>query len=268
MIRTTFMAAALAVIAALSATAARAEYPERNITIIVPYPPGSTADLLARELGRQMTIDWGKQVLVENRPGAGGSVGADFVAHAKPDGYTLLLVHQLAADHQSGAVQVAQLPDAARLRADRAPRRQWPPGGGDPGAEPQDIPGSDRAREEKAGLGHRRHLRQRHHRPSGAGADRQVRRRHHDACAVQRWHPEPDGGDVRRGSGHHRRHRSRAAAGPRRPPGGARQHGGTPAAGGAGNPHHRRVGLSGRGHRSLGGPAGAARDVRTTSSTS
>jgi len=91
MIRTTFMAAAFAVITVFAATAARAEYPERNITIIVPYPPGSTADLLARQLGRQMTIDWGRQVLVENRAGAGGSVGADFVAHAKADGYTLLL---------------------------------------------------------------------------------------------------------------------------------------------------------------------------------
>jgi tripartite-type tricarboxylate transporter receptor subunit TctC len=91
MIRTAVIAAALSVLAACMATAAQAEYPDRNITIVVPYPPGSTADLLARELGQQMTMDWGQQVLVENRPGAGGSVGADFVAHAKPDGYTLLL---------------------------------------------------------------------------------------------------------------------------------------------------------------------------------
>ena len=240
MIRTTVMAAALAVIAALAATAAHAEYPERNITIIVPYPPGSTADLLARQLGRQMTIDWGKQVLVENRPGAGGSVGADFVAHAKPDGYTLLLCTNSPLTTNC-AVQVAQLPDAARLRADRPARRQWPPGGGNPGAEPQDIPGSDRSGQEKAGLGHRRHVGQRHHRPSGIGADRQVRRRYHDACAVQRWHAELDRGDVRRGSSHHRRHRRRPAAGPRRPSGGARQHRRAPATGGAGNPHHRRV---------------------------
>jgi tripartite-type tricarboxylate transporter receptor subunit TctC len=79
------------VVSMFMGSSARAAYPEQNITIVVPYPPGSTADLLARELGRQMTIDWGKQVIVENRPGAGGSVGADFVAHAKPDGYTLLL---------------------------------------------------------------------------------------------------------------------------------------------------------------------------------
>jgi tripartite-type tricarboxylate transporter receptor subunit TctC len=70
---------------------ARAEYPEQNIAIVVPYPPGSTADLLARQLGQQMTMTWGRQIIVENRPGAGGSVGTDFVAHAKPDGYTLLL---------------------------------------------------------------------------------------------------------------------------------------------------------------------------------
>ena len=86
---------ALAIAVLLAGTvlagAARAEYPEQPITIVVPYPPGSTADLIARQLGERMTADWGKQVIVDNRPGAGGSVGADYVAHAKPDGYTLLL---------------------------------------------------------------------------------------------------------------------------------------------------------------------------------
>ena len=83
--------AAFVAFAALAAGSARAEYPEQNITIVVPYPPGSTADLLARQLGEKMTADWGRQIIVDNRPGAGGSVGADLVAHAKPDGYTLLL---------------------------------------------------------------------------------------------------------------------------------------------------------------------------------
>ena len=91
MLRAAWLVAAIAVMSILTGVSARAEYPEQNITIVVPYPPGSTADLLARQLGQQMTIDWGKQVIVENRPGAGGSVGADFVAHAKPDGYVLLL---------------------------------------------------------------------------------------------------------------------------------------------------------------------------------
>jgi tripartite-type tricarboxylate transporter receptor subunit TctC len=86
-----YLFAAFALVSIVMSTVARAEYPNNIVTIVVPYPPGSTADLLARQLGQQMTADWGKQVIVDNRPGAGGSLGADFVAHSKPDGYTLLL---------------------------------------------------------------------------------------------------------------------------------------------------------------------------------
>ena len=91
MFKKALTAAAFVMIGMFTAAGARAEYPEQNITIVVPYPPGSTGDLIARQLGEKMTADWGKQVIVDNRPGAGGSVGADYVAHAKPDGYTLLL---------------------------------------------------------------------------------------------------------------------------------------------------------------------------------
>jgi len=91
MLKRALAAAAFVMCAVFSAAGAHAEYPEQNITIVVPYPPGSTADLMARQLGEKITIDWGKQVIVDNRPGAGGSVGADYVAHAKPDGYTLLM---------------------------------------------------------------------------------------------------------------------------------------------------------------------------------
>ena len=82
--------AALSVIAAFAAPA-RAAWPERPVTIVVPYTPGGTVDLLARALGREMTKTWGVQIVVDNRPGAGGSAGAEIVAKAKPDGYTLLL---------------------------------------------------------------------------------------------------------------------------------------------------------------------------------
>lgn len=75
----------------LSGAAAQAAYPERPITIVVPYTPGGTVDLLARALGREMTKSWGAQIVIDNRPGAGGSAGAEIVAKAKPDGYTLLL---------------------------------------------------------------------------------------------------------------------------------------------------------------------------------
>ena len=76
---------------ATSTAPSKAAYPERPITIVVPYTPGGTVDLLARALGRDMTKTWGVQIVVDNRPGAGGSAGAEVVAKAKPDGYTLLL---------------------------------------------------------------------------------------------------------------------------------------------------------------------------------
>jgi tripartite-type tricarboxylate transporter receptor subunit TctC len=81
----------VAVAAAAPLTAALARYPERPITIVVPYTPGGTVDLLARALGREMTQSLGQQVIVDNRPGAGGSVGAEVVAKATGDGYTLLM---------------------------------------------------------------------------------------------------------------------------------------------------------------------------------
>jgi tripartite-type tricarboxylate transporter receptor subunit TctC len=79
------------VLLSVSLTAAEAEYPERPIHIIVPYTPGGTVDLLARALAPYLTKDWGQQIVVENRPGAGGSVGAEYVADAPGDGYTLFL---------------------------------------------------------------------------------------------------------------------------------------------------------------------------------
>lgn len=70
---------------------ARAAYPDKPIHIVVPYTPGGTVDLLARAMAPYLTKDWGQQIVVENRPGAGGSVGAAYVAAAAGDGYTLLL---------------------------------------------------------------------------------------------------------------------------------------------------------------------------------
>jgi tripartite-type tricarboxylate transporter receptor subunit TctC len=74
-----------------STLAARADYPDKPIHIVVPYTPGGTVDLLARALSPYLTKAWNQQIIVENRPGAGGSVGAEYVAAAPGDGYTLLL---------------------------------------------------------------------------------------------------------------------------------------------------------------------------------
>ena len=84
-------ASALAIAISLSPIAAKAEYPDKPIHIVVPYTPGGTVDLLARALAPHLTKAWGQQIVVDNRPGAGGSVGAEYVANAPGDGYTLLL---------------------------------------------------------------------------------------------------------------------------------------------------------------------------------
>jgi tripartite-type tricarboxylate transporter receptor subunit TctC len=83
-------AAVLAAVAG-SSLSARADYPDRPIHLVVPYTPGGTVDLLARALAPHLTKAWGQQIVVENRPGAGGSIGAEYVANAPGDGYTLLL---------------------------------------------------------------------------------------------------------------------------------------------------------------------------------
>lgn len=68
-----------------------ADYPEKPIRLIIPYTPGGTADMLARTLGQKLTESLGQQVIVDNRPGAGGNIGADIAAKAAPDGYTLVM---------------------------------------------------------------------------------------------------------------------------------------------------------------------------------
>ena len=84
-----WLAILMAVVA--SGTSANAAYPDKPIHIVVPYTPGGTVDLLARAMAPILNKAWGQQVVVENRPGAGGSVGAEYVAEQPGDGYTLLL---------------------------------------------------------------------------------------------------------------------------------------------------------------------------------
>ncbi|HVQ69423.1 MAG TPA: tripartite tricarboxylate transporter substrate binding protein [Bradyrhizobium sp.] len=70
---------------------AQTTYPNKPINIIVPFAPGGSTDVLARRLGDKLAAAWGQPVVVGNRPGAGGTLGADFVAKSAPDGYTLLM---------------------------------------------------------------------------------------------------------------------------------------------------------------------------------
>jgi tripartite-type tricarboxylate transporter receptor subunit TctC len=76
---------------ALSQAALAEAYPNKPIRIVVPYAAGGTSDILARQIGPKLTEAWGQPVVVENKTGANGNVGADFVAKSAPDGYTLLI---------------------------------------------------------------------------------------------------------------------------------------------------------------------------------
>jgi tripartite-type tricarboxylate transporter receptor subunit TctC len=90
------IAAALIALAIGASAPARAQdleaatYPNRPIHIIVPFPPGGPTDILSRIVAKEMTASWGQTVVIENRPGADTTIGAEVVAKADPDGYTLL----------------------------------------------------------------------------------------------------------------------------------------------------------------------------------
>ena len=90
-IRGLLLTACLALMAGGPARAADAPYPTRVIKLVVPFPPGSTADAVARVLAERFTARLGQPVIVDNKAGAAGSIGADAVAKAQADGHTLLL---------------------------------------------------------------------------------------------------------------------------------------------------------------------------------
>ena len=88
-----FVVMLVAVFTMTSWTSTKAQdFPLRTVRIIAPYPPGGTANLVGRLLSDKLQQMWGQTVLVENRPGAGGTIGATLVAKSLPDGYTLVLI--------------------------------------------------------------------------------------------------------------------------------------------------------------------------------
>lgn len=86
------LAAALSTIAAVTplTSAAQDKWPSKPIKYIVPFPPGGTTDILARHLSQKLSAALGQPIVIENKPGAGGNIGSDFVAKSPADGYTIL----------------------------------------------------------------------------------------------------------------------------------------------------------------------------------
>src|SRR5260221_13266115 len=97
-----------AVVAGVAAGPAVAQtFPGKAVRIIVPFPPGGPADALARMLGQKLSERWSQPVVIENRAGAAGNIGAEFVARSAADGYTLLLN---ASSHVINGSMYAKLP--------------------------------------------------------------------------------------------------------------------------------------------------------------
>ena len=92
MIQTVRFFASIALFAAANAALAQA-WPAKSVTFVVPFAPGGGTDITARTIAARLTAKWGQSVIVENRGGAAGILGADAVARAKPDGYTLLIAN-------------------------------------------------------------------------------------------------------------------------------------------------------------------------------
>jgi tripartite-type tricarboxylate transporter receptor subunit TctC len=74
-----------------AAQTATTSYPTKPIRFVIPFPPGGPADIFGRTIGQQLSDRWNQQIVIDNRAGAGGNIGADIVAKAPPDGYTMLM---------------------------------------------------------------------------------------------------------------------------------------------------------------------------------
>ena len=103
------------VAAACAATAlAQDAYPTKAVTMVVPFPPGGGTDTGARWIAQKLSEKWGQPVVVDNKPGAAGMIGADFVSRAKPDGYTIMMTNaQVAVINPSLYKKLPYNPDTA-----------------------------------------------------------------------------------------------------------------------------------------------------------
>ena len=91
-VRSTWLAAAGVLLALAAPATAQSDYPNRPVRLIIPFPPGGSNDVVGRMIGTQLSDKLGKQVIIDNRAGAGGVVGTEIASKAPADGYTLLVI--------------------------------------------------------------------------------------------------------------------------------------------------------------------------------
>ena len=195
---------------------ALADYPERAIRIIVPYTAGGTVDILARALGERLTAAWKQPVVIENRPGAGGSIGAE--AAARADARWLYPVHvdQFSADDQRLAAE-GELRSGAGFCADHGGRRELDRPGHPPFRARYEHQGAGCLREDQeARRAVGRDLRSGHHGSPLIGAVQQAGRRRGHPRSVSRRRAEPHRRFGQRSPDDIQRHRSGHAVDPRR----------------------------------------------------
>ena len=145
-----------------SASPSRQTYPDRPIRFFVPFPAGGSTDAVARAMQPALEKILGQPVVVENRAGAGGTLGVDAVAKAPPDGYTIGLCRCGRAWRQHRRADQADVRSGQGSGADQPGRRIPLHPGGDAGAERQHAPRRDQARQGRAQPHVDRPRRQRH----------------------------------------------------------------------------------------------------------
>ena len=122
MFRVSWIVASGLVFGAVSAAAQN--YPTKPVRIIVPFPPVGAADLLTRTLGQKLTEAWGQQIIVDNRPGAGGNFGVEMAAKSAPDGYTAVMAAMTTNAIGMSHLHEARLQPRARSGARRTGRQR------------------------------------------------------------------------------------------------------------------------------------------------
>ncbi len=254
------VAAALAgLLLTLPSYAAELAYPSKPIRLVVPFPAGGSLDVVARAIGQKLTMAWGQPVIIDNRPGAGGNIGADLVAKSAPDGYTIL----------EGALSTHAVNVSLYSRMPYDPVKDFAPITLvavtpnvlvlNPSVPANTVARADRLRQGESGQARLRLGQQRQRRSSRRRAVQGRSRRRHGARSVQGQRARdagparrPDPADVRQPG-------QLDAAGARRQAQGARGHDGAALAAGAGSADARRERAARLRHLYLVGLHGAGR---------